>query len=336
MNELDRDTELVRARMHRAVDDVEPAPDSLPRLLAAARRRRRAPYRRPTFLVVAAAAVVAIFTGVALGFQNPSPQPVSVRPGNYVAAVGAGTIASFDVASGRSQGEFARIAGGEVTDLAGDQGRVFALVSTSEGGRAVEVTAGGGQRVLAGVGDGRALTAAGGRVAYADGDRVVLWTGGVRRDLPTPGVRVVDLALSGDGRLALLAERTGSAELLLTGPDPSTVEGSLPVQTGPCGPLAIAGSGAEIAALEPADCAVPGRARVATYAADSGRKLAAGVPFATPPLHPDHLGLSADPQGRALVSLPGRAQWLVDGPEVLPIPQPCAGSGPCTAVPATF
>lgn len=334
MNELDRDTELVRARLQRAVADVEPAPDSLPRLLAAA-RRRRAPYRRPTFLVVAAAVVVAVFVGVAVGFQTPTPQPVSVRPGNYVAAVGAGVIASFDVASGRRQGELARIAGGEVTELAGDQGRVFAVVSTSEGDRVVEVTA-GGQRPLADVRGGRALTANGGRVAYADGDRVVVWTGGARRDLPTPGLRVLDLALSGDGRLALLAERGGPAELLLTGPDPATVDGARPVPTGSCAPLAITGSGQGIAALEAADCTVPGRARVATYAADSGRKLAAGVPFTTPPFAPDRVGLSADPQGRALVSIPGRAQWLVDGPEVLPLPLPCATTEPCPALPATF
>lgn len=335
MNELDRDTELVRARMHRAVADVEPAPDSLPRLLAAA-RRRRAPHRRPTFLVVAAAAVAAVFIGVALGFQTPDPQPVSVRPGNYVAAVGAGAIASFDVASGRRQGEVAQVSGGEVTDLAEDQGRVFALVSTSDGHRVVEVAAGGAQRNLADAGDARALTAAGGRVAYADGDRIVLWIGGDRRDLPTPGLRVIDLALSGDGRLALLAERGGPAELLITDPDPTTVDASRAAPTGPCGPLAIAGSGSDIAALEPADCTAPGRARVATYAADTGRKLAAGVPFATPPLDPAHLGLSADPQGRVLVSVPGRAQWLVDGTEVLQIPLPCAASGPCTALPATF
>ncbi|GAB3700050.1 hypothetical protein [Saccharopolyspora tripterygii] len=334
MNELDRDTELVRARMHRAVDDVEPAPDSLPKLLAAARRRRAA-YRRPTFLIVAAAAVVAVFAGVAVGFQTPSPQPVSVRPGNYVAVVGDGVITSFDVASGRSQGEVGRIAGGEVTDLAGDGGRVFALVSTSEGGRAVEVTA-GGERVLSGARDGRALTAAAGRIAYVDGDRIALWSGGVRRDLHTAGVRVLDLALSGDGRLALLVERAGEVEFLLTRPDPASLRGMRPVAAGTCGPLAVAGSGADFAVLEPVDCDAPGRARVATYAADSGRKLAAGAPFATPPLVPGGFGLSSDPQGRALVSLPGRAQWLVDGPEVLPIPQPCAGSEPCTAVPATF
>ncbi|TDD92469.1 hypothetical protein E1202_03315 [Saccharopolyspora karakumensis] len=320
--------------MHRAVADVEPAPDSLPRLLAAA-RRRRAPYRRPTFLVVVAAAVAAVFVGVALSFQTPEPQPVSVRPGNYVAAVGAGAIASFDVASGRKQDDVAQVSGGEVTELAEDQGRVFALVSTSDGHRVVEATA-GGQRDLAEAGDARALTAAGGRVAYADGDRVVLWIGGDRRDLPTPGLRVIDLALSGDGRLALLAERGGPAELLITDPDPTAVDVTRAAPTGPCGPLAIAGSGPDIAALEPADCTAPGRARVATYAADTGRKLAAGVPFATPPLDPAHLGLSADPQGRVLASVPGRAQWLVDGTEVLQIPLPCAASEPCTALPATF
>ncbi|TDC94488.1 hypothetical protein E1161_08155 [Saccharopolyspora aridisoli] len=212
---------------------------------------------------------------------------------------------------------------------------MFALVSTSDGRRVVEVTS-GGQRDLAEAGDGRALTAAGGRVAYAEGDRVVLWIGGERRDLPTPELRVIDLALSGDGRLALLAERGGPAELLITDPDPTTVAGSRAAPTGQCGPLAIAGSGPGIAALEPADCTAPGRARVATYAADTGRKLAAGVPFATPPLDPAHVGLSADPQGRVLVSAPDRAQWLVDGTEVLRIPLPCATSGPCTALPATF
>ncbi|MEB3367863.1 PQQ-binding-like beta-propeller repeat protein [Saccharopolyspora mangrovi] len=334
MNELDRDTELVRVRLQRAVADVEPAPDSLPRLLAAA-RRRRAPYRRPTFLVLAAAVVVAVFVGVAVSFQTPTPQPASVRPGDYVAAVRDGVVATFDVASGRERGEIARISGGAATELAGDQGRVYAMLSTSEGGRVVEVTA-EGQRPIADVRDGRALTAHGGRVAYSDGDHVVVWTGGTRRDMPTPGMRVLDLALSGDGRLALLVERGARAELLLTDPEPSTVDDARAVSTAGCAPLAITGAGQEIAALEAADCTGPGRARVATYAADSGRKLAAGVPFATPPLPPGRVGLSADPQGRTLVSVPGEAQWLVDGPEVLPLPLPCAPAEPCTTLPATF
>ncbi|RRO19254.1 hypothetical protein EIL87_03835 [Saccharopolyspora rhizosphaerae] len=334
MNELDRNVELVRARLHRAVADVEPAPDALPTLLAAA-RRRRAPYRRPTFLVVAAAVVVAVFAGVAVGVQTPDPQPVSVRPGNYVAAVEDGVIASFDVATGREQGEVARITGGEVTELAGDRGRVFAAVSTPEGGRVVEVAA-EGQRPLAAVRGPRALAARGGRVAYAEDDGLVVWSGGTRRVLPTPGMRVLDLALTDGGRLALLAERGGRSELLLTGPDPATVDGARAVGTGRCAPLAVTGSGQDIAALEPADCDAPGRARVATYAADSGRKLAAGAPFAMPPVPPGEVGLSVDAQGRTLVSAPGAAQWLVDGPDVLPIPLPCATPEPCTTLPATF
>ncbi|SFS92933.1 hypothetical protein [Saccharopolyspora flava] len=329
MNELDRDTELVRARLQRAVADVEPAPDALPTLLSAA-RRRRAPYRRPTFLIVAAAAVVAVFAGVAVSVQTPTPQPVSVRPGDYLAAVNGGVIASFDVTSGRERTELARIDGGEVTDLAGDADRVYAAVSTADGGRVVEVAA-GGQRQLAETADGRALTANGGRLAYADGDRVVVWAGGARRDLPTPGLRVLDLALSGDGRLALLAERGGPAELLLTGPEPTTVEGAERVPTGSCAPLAITGAGRDIAVLEPADCTALDRARVATYAADTGRKIAAGTPFATPQLTAGPVGLSTDVQGRALVAMPGRGQWLVDGAQILPIPLP----RDCR-VPATF
>lgn len=336
-----RDVDLLRAQLHQLVEDVEPRPDALPRLLAATRRRRSP--RRPLLAVVGAAAVAAAaFVVVSLvgipGQQEP--EPVSVRPDSYLAAPAPGVIASFDVRSGRENQEVARVDGGDGGVLATDHDRVYTTVSTSDGRRIVEVLLRGGQRVLPGdIGDGRLLTAGGGRVAYFDGDAVVVVRGSQQQRIAIPPeLRVDDLALADDGRLAVLAGNQGSRQalVLLLAPDATSLAGHVDaVPDVACGPVAIAWSGSDVAALEPVDCGGE-QARVATFAADSGRKIGAGVPFRTPPLAAGEAQLSTDPLGRFLVSTRGKGQWLVDGSVIRPIPPACTDDGACAEGPGVF
>lgn len=337
MSQRNEDVELVRAQLRRLADDVEPAPDALPRLLSAARRSSARRRRRPVLLGVSAALACATFIGAALGFfAQPRSTPVAVLPDSYVATARPGVIAAFDVRTGRQQAEVARVAGADGSDLATDSGRVLAAVSTPSGRRVVEITPQGERRTIAEVADGRALTAGGGRVAYVDGaNQVVALGAGGRRELPLRGTTVLDLALADDGRLALLVERAGAHEVLIAGPEATTLDGSARLQvTSPCGPLAIAWRDRSVAAVEP-DCSLTS-ARVATYDSATGRKIGAGAVFDTPPLNAAGLDLSTDELDRLLVSATGRGQWLVDGTEVQPIPPACDPQGHCADGPATF
>ncbi|PKW15010.1 hypothetical protein [Saccharopolyspora spinosa] len=335
------DVDLLRAQLHRLVEDVEPKPDALPRLLAATRRRRSP--RRPLLALVGAVAVAAaafVVASLVIPGQQ-EPEPVSVQPDSYLAAPAPGVIASFDVRSGRENQEVARVDGADAGVLATDHDRVYTTVSTSDGRRIVEVLLRGGQRVLPGdVGDGRLLTAGGERVAYLDGNAVVVVQGGGQRQriaIP-PELRVDDLALADDGRLAVLAGQQGSRQslVLLLAPDATSLAGHVDaVPDATCGPVAIAWSGRDVAALQPVDCGGE-QSRVATYAADSGRKIGAGVPFRTPPLAAGQARLSTDPLGRFLVSTKGKGQWLVDGSMIRPIPPACTDDGACAEGPGVF
>ncbi|MEV0705501.1 hypothetical protein AB0I53_47375 [Saccharopolyspora sp. NPDC050389] len=335
-----RDVDLLRAQLHQFVEDVEPRPDALPRLLAGVRRRRSP--RRPLLAVVGAAAVAAaafVVAMLAIPGQH-DPEPVSVRPDSYLAAPEPGVIAAFDVLSGREDREVARVEGADTEVLAADHDRIYTVVSTADGRRVVEVNLQGGQRVLPGeFGDGRLLTAGGGRVAYLDGNAVVVVRGESRQSIAIPPeLRVHDLALAEDGRLAVLAGEQGSrqAVVLLLAPDANSLAGHVEaVPDAACGPVAIAWSGPDVATLQPVDCD-GGQARVATFAANSGRKIGAGVPFRTPPLTAGEARLSADPLGRFLVSTGKQGQWLVDGSVIRPIPPACSGAGACAPGPGTF
>ncbi|MCI2421453.1 hypothetical protein MOQ72_28865 [Saccharopolyspora sp. K220] len=332
-----RDVDLVRAQLHRLVEDVEPRPDALPRLLANARRRKSP--RRPLLVVAAVASAAAAFVVAMLALPGQQePEPVSVQPNSYLAAPRSGVIASFDVLSGRENHEVARVSGADTAVLAADRDRVYTLVSTVDGRRVVEVALSGGQQVLPGdVGDGRLLAAGGGRIAYLDGTAVVVVHGQQQRRIPIPAeLRVDDLALADDGRLAVLAGQQGSDHVLLLPPDANSLAGHVEaVPDGPCGPVAITWSGRDLAALQPVDCTAE-QARVATFAADTGRKIGAGAPFRTPPLVAGRTRLSADPLGRFLVSTDGQGQWLVDGSVIRPIPPACTTDGVCAPGPGTF
>ncbi|MGP4016470.1 hypothetical protein [Saccharopolyspora sp. 5N708] len=336
----DPDVQLLRAQLHRLVADVEPRPGALPRLLAQTRRRRSP--RRPLVAVVVAAGLAAVAFVVAMVAMpgQPAPEPVSVRPDSYLAAPRPGVIASFDVPSGRENREVARVSGADPAVLAADRDRIYTVASTMDGRRVVEVSPQGGQRVLPGeVGDGRLLAAGGGRIAYLDGDAVVVLHGQQQRRIPMPPeLRVDDLALADDGRLAVLAGQPGSerALVLLLAPEANSLAGHVEaVPDAACGPVAIAWSGRDIAALQPVDCTAE-QVQVATFAADSGRKIGAGVPFRTPRLVAGTTRLSADPLGRFLVSTDGQGQWLVDGSAVHPIPPACTADGVCIQGPGTF
>nr|WP_246331342.1 hypothetical protein [Saccharopolyspora hordei] len=325
--------------LHRAVDDVEPSPDALPRLLAAARRRRSP--KRPLLAAlgaVAAAAVALVVAFVVLPGQQ-QPTPVSAQPNSYLATPQPGVIASFDVLSGRQNGVLSDVPGADPETLATDRSRVLVVAATTEGKRLVEVSADGAQRVLpVPVGDARLLAAGGGRIAYLDGGAVVVLRDGQPQHIALPtGTRVDDLALSDDGRLALLAAEPGrhQASVLVLAPDATSWDGRVEAVSDGCGPVAITWNGPDLAVLEPPACAA-GQARVATFAADTGRKLGGGVPFPAPELTPSTVELSADPLGRFLVSTSGGGQWLVDGSEVRPVPPACTRPGVCASGPATF
>ncbi|MER7011551.1 hypothetical protein ABT324_09010 [Saccharopolyspora sp. NPDC000359] len=333
------DVEVVRTQLHRLVDDVEPSPDALPKVLAAARRRK--PSRRPLFAAVGAvaAAAVALVVAVAVLPGQQQPTPVSVQPNSYLAAPEPGVIASFDIYSGRQNGVLSDIPGADPEVLATDRHRVLAVTTTSGGRQLVEVAADGAKQVLpVPIGDARLLTAGGGQVAYQDGDAVVVLRGEQQQRIALPpGMRVDDLALSDSGQLALLATEPGrdQASVLVLAAGANSLTDHVEAASDGCSPVAIAWTRGDIAALEPPACGA-GQARVATYATDSGRKLGAGVPFQAPELTAGTARLSADPLGRFLVSTDGRGQWLVDGSAVRPLPPSCASSGVCTSGPGTF
>lgn len=334
-----RDLELLRTQLHLLVEDVEPRPDALPRILAGS-RRRRAPRRSLIALVGAVAVVAAAFVVGELTFPGEHvPEPVSVQPDSYLATPEPGVIASFDVLSGREKQEIARVAGADTAVLAADRDRVYTLVSTADGRRVTEVTLHGDQQVLPGNVDGRLLTAGGGRIAYLDGEAVVVVHGRRQQRIAIPReLRVDDLALADDGRLAVLAGRLDGRQslVLLLAPDANSLAGHIEaVPDAACGPVAIAWSGRDIAALQPVDCGGQ-QARVATFAADSGRKIGAGVPFRTTPLSVGEVRLSTDPLGRFLVSTDGQGQWLVDGSLIRPLPPACSTGGTCASGPGTF
>ncbi|MER5392992.1 hypothetical protein [Saccharopolyspora sp. NPDC002686] len=334
-----RDVDLVRAQLHRLVDDVEPKPDALPKMLASARRRQKSP-RRPWFAAIGlvAAAAVALLVAV-LVLPGQQTTQVSAHPNSYLAAPEPGVIASFDIFSGRQNGVLSDdVTGAHPAVLATDRNRVLALTSTADGERLVEVVPGGEQRVLpVRIGDARLLTAGGGKIAYRDGDAVVVLRGEQQQRIALPaGTRVDDLALSDDGRLALVAAEPGrdQAGVLVLAPGATSLDGRVEVVPDGCGPVAVTWTGRDIAALESPTCDA-GQARVATFDAN-GRKLGAGVPFHAPELAAGAARLSADPLGRFLVSTSGHGQWLVDGSEVRPIPPACSADGVCADGPGTF
>ena len=339
------DVDLVRAHLHRSVEDVEPRPDALPRLLATHRRR---PARRPVFKVAGAvlAATAAVLVAlVVFPDQRPGPPaPVSVQPNSYVAQRQPGVLASFDVASGRQLHRLARISGQPSEALAADGDRVYAVASAPEGLRIVEVAPNGAKRVVHGVAPQArptALAAGGGRVAYADRNAVVvdLGAGREQRVLVPAGSAVRDLAVSPDGRLAVLtgAPAGGESELRVLPPGATTMSAS-PLASGPsgCGPQALAWSGSDIAALSPVRCGSP-RARIQTLNPEDGSRIGAGTPFET---GPSPLGegvrLSADRVGRFLVSASDFRQWLVDDAGPRAIPPACSPAGACGGAPAVF
>ena len=336
------DVDLLRARFHELVDDVQPQPDALPRLLAAA-RRRRSPQRGLITVAGATVAATAVFLVALVVSPGKPPQdaaPVSVAPNSYVAQPRPGVIASFDVASGRQLRQLATVAG-EPKALVADGNRVYSAVSRGPAQSIVEVAPDGTQHAVQQAVDTPSptvLTAGGGRVAYLEKGAVTVSHGSQKHRIPVPpGTRVLELALAGDGRLAALTESAGGTAINLTDDTASTLAQRKPIRpVGGCAPLAITWSGANVAALSPTACRPGSPVRVATFNPDSGEQVAAGVPFDAGPGPYEGARLSADRLGRFLVSRTGSRQWLVDGGDVRPVPAPCAPDGGCAVLPATF
>ena len=331
-----REEELLRAHLHRLVEDVEPRGDSLPRLLASV-RRRRSPRRQLVLAAGAAVAATAVFLVALLAFpENRGTEPASVEPNSYVAAPAPDSIAAFNVVTGQQLGRVATLPGAPVGALATDGERVFAIVAAGPRHQIVESSPRGGQRVLAEVSpQANLLAAGGGRVAYADRDAVVV-RGASERRLPVPaGEQVIDLALAADGRLAVLTAAEGSRAgvIHLVAPEETSMARVIDPHDD-CGPLAVTWSGPEVAALRSAGCDT-GRVRVATID-DRGRQIGAGLPFEAGRMDAHDVQLSTDRLGRFLVSVAGDRQWLVDGSDVRQVPPACAPEGGCAAVAATF
>ena len=348
----DEDVELLRGRLHQLVEDVEPRGDALPKLLSAI-RRRRLPRSRPLLAAGGAAvAATAVFLVALLVFPHAperDAEPVSVRPNSYVAAAGDGAVASFDVVTGRRLGEVGRVPGAVVGPLAADGHRVFAMVANGPHREVVEVA---GSRRVASVGpdsSATALAAGGGRVAYLDGGAIAVTGPGAERSIPVPDERiVVDLALDGGGRLAVLTTApepgrpgtgtagSGQTAMHIVEPDATSMTDRPAISTtAECGPIAVAWTGQDLVAAQPVDCAAT-RTRIATLDGDSGARIGAGVPFETGALDAGQVQLSTDRLGRSLLATTGSRQWLVDGSEVLTVPAPCTSGGGCAGSPGTF
>jgi hypothetical protein len=336
------DADLVRAHLSRSVEDVEPRPDALPRLLAATRRR---PARRPVFktagAALAATAAVLVALVVLPEWRPGPPAPVSIRPNSYVAQREPGVLASFDVASGHQLHRLARVSGRPADALAADGQRVYAVARARDGLQIVEVAPNGAKRVVREVppeARPTALAAGGGRVAYADRDAVVVVLGTRQQRVPLPaGSAVRDLAVGSDGRLAVLTGKPADdrGELRVLPPGATRMSEPLAGGTSDCGPRAVAWSGPDIAALSPVRCGSP-RVRVQILSPE-GSRIGAGTPFETGPAPlGEGVRLSADRVGRFLVSAPDSRQWLVDGSGARAVPPACAPDGSCGGGAATF
>ncbi|GAA4877155.1 hypothetical protein [Saccharopolyspora cebuensis] len=327
------DEARVRALLHAAVDDVEPRPDALPRLLAAT-RRHRSPRRRVLLGAGSAVAATAALLLVLVVFPTGQrTAPVSIGPHGYLAITDLGVVSVFDVDSGQRQRELGRVDGGAAGPVAGSPERFFALVD----GHVVAGGADGELRRLPGTATGQVLTAEGDRVAYLDGGAVVVADPAQRRVPIPPGTAVLDLALAEDGRLAvLLADPAGDVgiRVLPAGAADFAAAGEIDV-LGDCGPLSVTWTGGDVAALLPVSCG-SADSRVATFDAETGRRLGGGVAFETGPLHPGSVQLSTDRLGRFLVSTAGTGQWLVDGGLIRPLPPACAPGGQCAQTPSSF
>ncbi|MBE9374616.1 hypothetical protein IQ251_09165 [Saccharopolyspora sp. HNM0983] len=332
MSDADRE-ELMRERLHRLADDVDPRPDALPTLLAATRRRHR---RRhvPLLVAVTAAAAVAVLSAVVLVVPGRNAaEPVSVGPDSYLAQPRPGVVAEFDLGSGAHDRRLAEVPAATGA-LAADGERVYA--GTADG--IVQLAPDGTGRALPGTDDvPERISAAGGRVAFPTAGAVAVLHGGARTSVPLPpGLRVQDLALAPDGALAVLAAAPGeSAARLYVLPAGAHDWRPLPDPSG-CGPVAVSFSGADVAALQPVSCTDP-RLRVTTLRAEDGRIVGGGAVLpAERPLEPGEAGLSTDALGRHLVSVPGGGQWLVDGAEVRDVPWPCTREGECAPDPGVL
>lgn len=337
------DVDLVRAQLHCLVDEVEPRPDSLPRLLAAS-RRRRAP-RRPLIAVAGAAAIAAAFLVAVVVSPSEPPrmtEPVSTAPNSYIAQAKPGVIASFDVVSGRQLDQVAHVPGTPTGALATDGDRIYTAVSGDTEAGIVEVSADGARRVVESRGESVEVLAAGaGRIAYVERDGVVIEQNGAQHRIPArPGLRVIDLALGEDGRLAILAmsDVPGASGIYVVDPAAVSIPERPTIVGLRCAPWAVSWTGTEVAALSPMDCGSSDEVRIGTFDSGSGEQIGAGVPFEvrSGPLDRTNVRLSTDRLGRFLVSGADTRQWLVDGADVLEVPPACAPDGACAEAPAMF
>ena len=334
--------EWLRAQLRRAVEDVEPEPSAFGRVLARARRRR---HRRVPVLsaAVAAAAVCGLLGYVLVGLPaEDEPQPVSVRPNSYVAAAEPGVLAVYGLGDGGRGPDLAQFDGVRPQALAGTAENVYALVSGAQ--REILAVSPDGRRLpvarVPETADVSILAARSGRVAYVDrrsaGEAVVVVHGGQRQELDVPADSSVrDVALTGDGRVAVLLGTGRSTELRLVDPAAGAVGGPAVsgLDSGQCGPLAVTGSERGVAVLRPAACGSD-EVRVAEVDGASGTVTGAGVPFTAGQLRAGRPQLSADRMGRVLVSA-GQRQWLVDGAVIREVPAQCDAEE-CTGRPVTL
>lgn len=337
--------EWVRARLRKAVEEVEPSPDALPRMLARARRRdrTRVPALTTLGLVTAVCTVCAVML---VGWpQFGGTQSVSVHENSYVASAEPGVLASFDIVSGDHNQDLVRFPDTQVHAAVGSGDRVYASLSGPDGRRIVVVGEDGGWRTVVETSaavDASVLAAGNGQVAYLErqGEResIVLARDSARRDIPVPeGERVHDLAVGDDGRIAVLlgTPNGGDEEVRVLEPEAATLD--VPpvsgLRTAECGPVAVTWSGSRVAALGPVDCAAE-EFRVTIVNGTSGSIVGAGVPFPAGSLPAESPRLSTDRLGRFLVST-GQQQWLVDGSDVRPVPEACV-SEQCARLPATL
>lgn len=350
MHRMGDDGRTVREDLHRLVDDVEPRSDALPRLLAKTRKRKPfVGFVRAVSACGALAGVTALVAGVLVFVQGQQydATPVSVRPNSYLAQPEPGVVASFDISSGRQIRQLATLRGEAAGRLAADGQRVITSVSESDHAKLVEITPDGQQRTIRSVSDAsgkHVFAAAAGRVAYVENDAVVIVDGrGERRVRVPDGFRVIDLALDGRGRLAVLADpNAGTAPavpetIYVVDPGAQAIElqESVPM-VGRCGPLAVTWSDGVLATVLPVECSST-EVRVATFDWNTGQQIAAGVPvdIGARPSAVD-IGLSADRLGRFLLSTSHSRQWVVDGAEVRSVPPACAPDGACARGPGTF
>lgn len=328
----------LRTHLSKLVDDVEPKQDALPALIAARRRRRvRRVATATSAAVVAATALLIALIVPPTSHRGETSMAMGVAPDSYVAQLRPGVLWSVAIDTGDPVRRIARV-DAPARAMATDGRRSYAALDSGEvvrvgaDGSVGEVYSAPTDQTI------RALSAARGRLAVATGHAIEVISEQSRHRVEvSEAARIVDVALDGSGRLALVTHGPESGTAVrVVAPGKTEPAAPLRLSIAECAPVRVAWTGTGLAVLH-GDCGATPTMRVATVDVDSGRLIGAGTPFDVGARRSGFdVRISTDSAERMLVSTGRRKQWLVTPAGVRRLPPACGPDGRCARVPAVM